>query len=244
MGSIILLPLLGTGKTRTLVAAIVELVRSTQKSVLVCAQSNAACDEIAVRLLKELNPAEIFRMYAISYEKDKISESIQPISNIKDGNLKYPVLDYIYQFRVVICTLFSAGYFSRSLSDPKFDQEHFSHVIIDEAAATQETATLIPIAGVVTKKDIITAKIILSGDPKQLDASIHSPYAEKMGFKKSLLEHFFERTYYKRSAITRKFDKNFIVQLTSNYRCHPNILDVPNQLFYDNVLKARASSGM
>lgn len=42
----------GTGKTKTLVAAIEQIVRTTDQNVLVCASSNAACDEIAVRLLK------------------------------------------------------------------------------------------------------------------------------------------------------------------------------------------------
>lgn len=48
----------GTGKTRTIVAAIIQIVRSSNNYVLVCANSNSACDEITERLLRVLGTAE------------------------------------------------------------------------------------------------------------------------------------------------------------------------------------------
>lgn len=134
----------GTGKTRTLVAAIEEIVRSTSGSVLVCANSNAACDEITQRLLSVLKSHEIFRIYAKSYNVEK---SIKNCSNWFEGQFRFPCLKYLYSFRVVICTLLTAGNLVRARNDPNFVPGHFSTLIIDECASTNESTTLVPIAG-------------------------------------------------------------------------------------------------
>lgn len=99
----------GTGKTRCIVAAIGEIVRSTEKYILVTAQSNSACDELTERLLDVVKPKEIFRMYAKSVEKSSISSKIQPCSNLKNGEIKFPSLNYLYQFKVVVATLSTVG---------------------------------------------------------------------------------------------------------------------------------------
>lgn len=138
----------GTGKTRTLVAAIAEMVQTTKNHILVCAQSNSACDEMTERLLKVLKNGELFRMYAKSFNPDSISRSIRPITNLQKGEIKFPSLKFIYKYRVVVCTLQTSGCLVRARGvDPAFNSNHFSHLIIDEAAFTHESATLIPIAG-------------------------------------------------------------------------------------------------
>lgn len=136
---------IGTGKTGTLVAAIEEIVRSTQNYVLVCANSNAACDEITERLLKVLNTHELFRMYAKSYDYRKVSEHFKPVSNLKKREFYFPSLKFLYKIRVLICTLTTAGCVLRANEDSYFSASHFSHIIIDEAASTHETVGLIPI---------------------------------------------------------------------------------------------------
>lgn len=138
----------GTGKTRTLVTAVENIVRSTNGRVLVCANSNAACDEFTERLLKVMNTKEIFRMYAKSYNIRNVSKEIIKCSNFKEGQFRIPKLKHLYTFRVVICTLLTAGCISRACGESDFNSAHFSHVIIDEAASTNETMTLIPIAGI------------------------------------------------------------------------------------------------
>lgn len=140
----------GTGKTRTLVAAIQQIVRTTNKSVLVCAASNAACDTITERLIDVLRKGEIFRMYAKSFKSVNIAAKIKPFSNFKDGEIKFSCLEYLYEQRVVVCTLTTAGCLTRAReTDNKFDAEHFGYVIIDEAASVQEPISLIPIAGMI-----------------------------------------------------------------------------------------------
>ncbi|XP_055306550.1 putative helicase MOV-10 [Sitodiplosis mosellana] len=128
----------GTGKTGTLVATIEEIVRSSNKFVLVCANSNNACDEIAKRLIGVLKVGEIFRMYAQSYSASKLDNNIKQCCNYypekSGGKFIYPSLSYLYQFRVLICTLLTAGHLMRARCDRDFDSTHFSYVIIDECA--------------------------------------------------------------------------------------------------------------
>lgn len=138
----------GTGKTRTVVATIVELVRNTDKSILVCAQSNTACDEITLRLWQISGSDYIFRMYAQSFDKNKVNKKIAHISNFKNGKITTPFRDYVYQWRVVVCTLSTSGYFIRLPTKNNVDSKRFEYLFIDEAACVQESMALIPIVGV------------------------------------------------------------------------------------------------
>lgn len=114
--------------------------------MLVCCNSNAACDEIAERLVDHLNKDEIFRVLAKSYDKDSISSKIRPICNLKNGEIKFPSFEFLYKFRVVISTLLTAGSLVRGRGiDKKFNSSHFSYVFIDEAASVHEPVSLIPI---------------------------------------------------------------------------------------------------
>ena len=113
----------GTGKTHTLVAAIEEIVRSSSNCVLVCVNSNVACDEIAERLLNVLQPGEMFRMYAKSYNTKKISDRLKPICNWLDDKYHFPALNFLYQFRVLVATVAVAGYLTKAREDPHFKRK-------------------------------------------------------------------------------------------------------------------------
>lgn len=106
-------------------------------------------------------------MYAKSFDPKKISSRIKPICNwVNPGGFRFPSLNFLYQFRVLVCTLNVAGhimkareyttsYYSRSrrrrdlfVSETfHFHPEHFSHVFIDECASAHESMSLIPISG-------------------------------------------------------------------------------------------------
>lgn len=227
----------GTGKTKTLVAAIENIVRNTDQNILVCAQSNAACDELTNRLRKFLKREEMFRLVSASRDLDTIETSVKMYSNIFGGDLKIPPLEYICKYRVVLCTLATANCLARAEFDPK----HFSYVIIDECASALETMALIPVAGLCTTVAKVHSKIVLSGDPKQLDAVVKSEWASKLGFDQSWMEQLFNFPIYQRNPDTGKYNSKYITQLVKNYRSHPGILHVSNQLFYDGVLEAKIS---
>lgn len=134
---------LGTGKTRTLVAAVEQIVLLTSKNVLVCAQSNTACDEIAERLTAVLCEDELFRMYARTFDVCKLNPVLIPYSNWTGTEFHYPSLEFLYKFRVLVCTLCTSGTLTRGGISPT----HFSHIFIDECASAFETMSMIPIAG-------------------------------------------------------------------------------------------------
>lgn len=138
----------GTGKTRTLVGAILEIIRTSDHCVLITANSNSACDEITERLIQNLNSGEIFRLYAKSFNAAKVSPRILPICNLRSNVFKMPSLKYIYKFRVVVCTLLTSGCLVRARDmDSEFRSDHFSDIFIDEAACAQVPVLMVAIAG-------------------------------------------------------------------------------------------------
>lgn len=69
-------------------------------------------------------------------------------------------------------------------------------------------------------------------------------YATKLGFKKSLMAYLMSKPSYMRNRHTQKYDPSCIVQLTKNYRNHPEILQIAKELFYDGILEAKAPFGL
>lgn len=128
-------------------AAIKDIVDTTADSILVCCQSNAACDEMMVRLVTVLNFGQCYRMYATSMTKDDIPFNVRSSANLHEDRCQIPALRLVYQARVVVCTLQIAAYFTRSKKDPSFDPHHFQYLILDEAACMEQPAALIPITG-------------------------------------------------------------------------------------------------
>lgn len=84
--------------------------------------------------------------------------------------IQIPSLEYTYQFRVVVTTLFTSSYFMQLRGNPKFDVNHFGYLFIDESACVQEAVTIIPIVACSSKHKIVS-KVVLAGDPHQLAAT-------------------------------------------------------------------------
>lgn len=98
--------------------------------------------------------------------------------------------------------------------------------------------------GLCTTKGEIKSKIVLAGDPKQLDATCRSNIAAELGFKVSLMERLFKRPLYEKHPTTKTYNPRYITQLIRNYRSHLAILYAPNFLFYDSDLIAAAPEGL
>lgn len=92
--------------------------------------------------------------------------------------------------------------------------------------------------GLCTSHKQIHAKIVLAGDPKQLDAVTRSDVARSLGYNTSWMEQLCNTNLYQRKD--GKYNELYITQLVKNYRSHPEILRIPNELFYENVLVAAA----
>ncbi|KAL7516520.1 LOW QUALITY PROTEIN: hypothetical protein ACHAWX_001531, partial [Stephanocyclus meneghinianus] len=109
----------GTGKTKTLMAAIVDVLgllpsnddkKLRNNRVLVCAPSHAAADVITGRLISFLAKEAIFRLYDKSRPFNTVPSSIIHLTcqNTSTGEFTLPPPSAWNSFRVVVCTCLDA----------------------------------------------------------------------------------------------------------------------------------------
>ncbi|XP_078402574.1 putative helicase MOV-10 isoform X2 [Cetorhinus maximus] len=231
----------GTGKTVTIVEAIKQVLKCIPKAnILACAPSNSATDLLCQRIRKHIEKRYVYRLNAMSRTWDTIPKDVQECSswNESERRFEFPSKETLKQYRVITTTLVTAG----RLASAKFPPGHFSHVFIDEAGHAVEPESVIAIAGLLDVMDSVSnghgGQLVLAGDPKQLGPVLRSPIAIKHGLELSLLERLMsENSLYQKSPDTDSYNKHFVTKLLCNYRSHPDILEIPNELFYDNELK-------
>lgn len=85
---------------------------------------------------------------------------------------------------------------------------------------------------------------MLAGDVQQLPVKTRSNLAREMGFSKSLIEELCETFLYSRNEETGQLNNMFITQLMKNYRSHPDIVRIENELFYKNAMQPLAEEGI
>ena len=137
--------------------------------------------------------------------------------------------DDIMANRICISTLSCFG----SLMQMKIPDDHFSHVIIDEAGQSTEPESLIPISLLAQHK----GQVILAGDPLQLGPCSNSRYVKNFKLDLSLLERLLDTNKCYAQNSKRQFNPLFVTQLKINYRSLPSILKVYNDLFYNSELE-------
>lgn len=220
----------GTGKTMTLVEAILQLYATRKNTrILVCAPSNSAADHILEKLLNAkagtaVRENEIFRLNASSRPYEDVNPNHIDFCFFDDDTFKCPELRVFVRYRIIISTYMSASL----LHAEGVPRGHFSHIILDEAGQASEPETMIPISNLYHRNTVV----VLAGDPKQLGPIINSSQAESFGLGRSYLERMFECEFYSNG------DKSYVTKLVRNYRCHPEILYLPNMLFYGQELIA------
>ncbi|XP_069617839.1 helicase MOV-10 [Ranitomeya imitator] len=226
----------GTGKTVTLVEAIKQVLKNIPGChILACAPSNSASDLLCERLMAHIDNKDVYRIMASSRDFRLVPEKIKPCCNwnSRSQTYEYPNKEKLMEYRVIITTLVTAG----RLASAKFPSGHFSHVFIDESGHAVEPECVIAVAGIL---DVMKGgQLVLAGDPKQLGPILRSPFAIDHGLAMSLLERLMTQNplYGKSSG---SYDAKFVTKLLQNYRSHPDILSVPNELFYDNELQVKA----
>ncbi|KAM7269280.1 hypothetical protein ACFE04_024777 [Oxalis oulophora] len=214
----------GTGKTSTLVEAISQVYAMNRGSrILVCSASNSAADHILEKLIScdmaNIDENEILRLNS----RSRSIEDIQ-LDLIRFCKSKCPTLHVLMRYRIIISTYMN----SSVLFNKGVQRGYFSHIFLDEAGQTSEPECMVPVSYLCQKETVV----VLAGDPKQLGPVIHSKNAENFGLGKSFLERLFEFDPYKNE------DECYVTKLVRNYRCHPKILDLPSELFYNGELLA------
>ena len=237
----------GTGKTRTILGIISMLnliqenlnvsllFKSSPEKVLVCAPSNAAIDENAMRACQSfILISKIFKAWPIKIIRlgpnfhqalDHISLENYSIIMSSDIDQKMRLGAFNKVFRrmrvkilkwtpIIFTTLACTGYSVMKISKKS------ETVIIDEAGQAIELSTLIPI-----KRSC--KKIILIGDIQQLPATVFSKFSAHFGYNRSLFKRF------QIHGFKIKF-------LENQHRMHPQISSFPARKFYRNCLKDSA----
>ncbi|XP_063627778.1 RNA helicase Mov10l1-like isoform X2 [Cydia splendana] len=227
----------GTGKTVTIVEAILQLAKTRTNRILVCTDSNMAADHVATLLIQYADkfPEEEFLLRANSEFRvwETMPAILGPYSNgtSRQSWTRVTIAKFM-SYSIVITTLVHAAKFAKELKQKKHERVT-THVFIDEAAQASEPASLIPLCGLLKPG----GALVLAGDPQQLGPVVISREASKLGLGVSLMERL------KRDCALysdERRDPNYIMMLKKNFRSHRDILSIPDELFYHGQLEAMA----
>ncbi|XP_062852676.1 putative helicase mov-10-B.1 [Trichomycterus rosablanca] len=227
----------GTGKTVTVVEAIKQVCKSGRNvHVLACASSNSACDLLCERLLGFVDVHRLYRLYASSRDLNTVPQKLLKCCNWneKQGGFVYPSKKDLMDYTVIVVTLITAG----RLVSSGIPAGHFTHIFIDEAGQAVEPECIVGIAGLL---DPEKSQLVLAGDPKQLGPILRSQVAQQHGLGLSLLERMMSQNSLYQKDDQQRYDTRFVTKLLRNYRSHPAILKIPNELFYDDELQVFAN---
>lgn len=226
----------GTGKTSTSVGIIYNWLKHHKEQVLVCAPSNNAVDQLAIRLDRcGINVVRLCARSreALSTDVDHISLHIL-IKNYKNRvfedlsdkvyrgkklntndrrnytRLYYKISEEILSRADVICVTCSASF------DKRLENFLFKRVLIDDVSLATEPETLLPmLCG--------AQQVILVGDHCQLGPVAFARSAVRAGYNHSMFE---------------RLNKLGVKSLMLNvqYRMHPSISEFSNLIFYGNSI--------
>ncbi|KAJ8386394.1 hypothetical protein AAFF_G00170990 [Aldrovandia affinis] len=228
----------GTGKTVTIVEAIKQVHKAHPSThILACAPSNSAVDLLCERTLQSgVDTHNIYRLYASSRDVRFLPPSLLGCSNWDESqqSFVFPSKEELMEYKVLFTTVVTAG----RLVCGGFPRDHFTHIFVDEAGHAVEPECIIGLSGLLCAQ---TGQLVLAGDPRQLGPILRSPIAIKHGLGLSLLERLMtQNSLYQKDEVTGQFNRRFVTKLLRNYRNHPAILKIPNELFYEGELQVHA----
>ncbi|NXL53340.1 SETX helicase, partial [Podilymbus podiceps] len=160
----------------------------------------------------------------LSKERQQLASQLKEVR----GHSQKVQADIILESDIICCTLSTSG---GSLLESAFWRQGldpFSCVIVDEAGQSCEVETLIPLIHRCNK-------LVLVGDPRQLPPTVKSVKAQEYGYDQSLMARLHRH-------LEEQVQKNVlrslpVVQLTVQYRMHPDICLFPSNYVYGRTLK-------
>ncbi|XP_019641872.1 PREDICTED: helicase with zinc finger domain 2-like [Branchiostoma belcheri] len=223
----------GTGKTRTMASAAIQLLQQPGTNVLIATQSNSAAD-LYIRdyfhkhVTSGRSEATPLRVYAKERRLETVDDIVKQYCKLDPGKTSFamPEMEDIMKHRIVIVTLTTSMYLIRM----GIKRGHFTHILLDEAAQAMECETILPLCLADS-----TTRIVLSGDHKQMSPKVYSTEACDLSFDKSLLERMVQRYISLGKGTEEKAKNPFLVMLTDNYRCCKEIVQFLSQSFYGGL---------
>ncbi|NWT57906.1 SETX helicase, partial [Erythrocercus mccallii] len=179
------------------------------------------CEKREVCVFVQMLNDEIGRL---AKERQQLASQLKEVR----GHSQKVQADIILESDIICCTLSTSGgsllesAFSRQGLDP------FSCVIVDEVRQSCEVETLIPLIHRCNK-------LVLVGDPKQLPPTVKSVKAQQYGYDQSLMARLQRHL---EEQVQRNVLRSLpVVQLTVQYRMHPDICLFPSNYVYGRTLK-------
>ena len=218
----------GTGKTKTVCEAVLQLCRHQSCTVLVTAPSNAAADLLLEKLSTSLSKTDMLRFMAFNRnprEVSSVNKSFTYSYDDGEGVFVQPPLEDLLKVKVVVATCCMAA----KLFNLGLPRKHWDAIFIDECGHAVEPEAVAVFTAAHPKQ------LVIAGDPKQLGPVVRSRLANRYGLKKSYLERLVERTLYQHDpdayqhdpdalgAGTLGYENKVITKLVRNYRSHPDI---------------------
>ncbi|KAK8756437.1 hypothetical protein V5799_000869 [Amblyomma americanum] len=212
----------GTGKTVTLVEAILQVFLNIKHSRLIaCAPSNSAADLLTEKLWAsgKLVSSDIVRLLGYHRDVDAVPPTIRHLC-MNTGAVKKAA-----RHRIVVSTVITAG----ALYSLGLPPDHFTHGFLDEAGQATEPETLV-VMGLVC---LAGGSFVLGGDPMQLGPVVRSRLAIKGGLGESLLHRLLLGSG---SSGDPTLPSLPFTRLRNSYRCVQTLLEPYSRLFYDSQL--------
>ncbi|GCB60757.1 hypothetical protein scyTo_0009228 [Scyliorhinus torazame] len=224
----------GTGKTFTLAAAAMEIVKKPNSRLLLCTDTNSAADLYIKDYFHgyvcsghlETRPLRIKYVKQNPIHTDAITKQYCLISN---NSFIAPDKSTLESYRIVITTCMEAKLFS----ELKLPLGFFTHILIDEAAQMLECDALIPLTLASS-----TTRIVLAGDHMQVTPKLISIDSSEMA-DATLLYRLFQ--YYQKIKHEKATKSRLI--FTENYRSVKEIIDFVSKHFYVEKADAFQASG-
>lgn len=247
----------GTGKTHTLVGIVKNMFinckfgRTKPLRILICAPSNGAIDEIALRLIRDRDFLKEFKDASLSIIRIGQRSQVHPdvksflLENMVEVNYKFcsrsrPKADLredlLKGAHVILSTLSSVQLSCMSIFRKEFatTKTAIRCVIVDEASQSTEPELLMPLIYPVSK-------LILIGDHLQLPATVISRHALRKGYGRSMFERLF-LNYEEMSSRIAGFT-NPMITLRRQFRMNHAICNFPSAHFYRSLLETPLGTG-
>ncbi|XP_072415240.1 probable helicase with zinc finger domain isoform X1 [Chiloscyllium punctatum] len=221
----------GTGKTFTLAHAVKQLVKDPDKSlrILFCTHSDTAADNFIKDYLVPMfeNDASNLTLLRI-YHKTKNVKTVHPtvqrycLLARNQSAFLLPRKEDILKCQVVVATVSSSKY----LCCADLLHGYFTHILVDDSSRAIECESIMAF-GLADK----TTRIVLAGDPMQLNPVIYSEFARERNLHISLI---------KRLSQLYPPDSCYHISLEEQYRSHEVIISLASELFYKGGLTANS----
>ncbi|XP_047687230.1 probable helicase senataxin isoform X2 [Prionailurus viverrinus] len=160
----------------------------------------------------------------VSKERQELASKIKEVQ----GRPQKTQSIIILESHVICCTLSTSGGLLLESAFRGQGGVPFSCVIVDEAGQSCEVETLTPLIHRCNK-------LILVGDPKQLPPTVISMKAQEYGYDQSMMARFCKLL--EDSVEHNVIGRLPVLQLTVQYRMHPDICLFPSNYVYNRSLK-------